>query len=358
MPAENDDSPAMPLADETLPALHLMRLMYQQWRSPALHAAVQLRIADVLSDGSLTAAELAEKTGSHAPSLYRLLRALAHIGVFTELDGPRFTNNAQSHLLRSDVAGSVADITMMTCGLMHGALTELAHTVRTGEPGFSRAYGMPMWQHLTEQDPAAGTQFNEAMNQASTAVNPSLVRAAALADSGVRSMVDVGGGRGGLLLALLDSSPSIERGVLFDQSSVIEEVRAVHGIASDERVELVGGDFFSAVPAGADLYVMKWILHDWDDEECVRLLNVCRQAMHTNSRLLVADVVIDPGRSDELTYAMDLEMLVSLGGKERTAAEFAAIYDAAGLRLTRIIPTASMYSLVEGVPHSNGQDSR
>ncbi|MEV0122287.1 methyltransferase [Streptomyces sp. NPDC050703] len=285
------------------------------------------------------------------------MRALAHIGVFTRLDETHFANNAESRLLRSDVSDSVADMVMTTCGLMHGAFTELLHTVRTGEPGFGRAHGVPMWAYLSERDPAAGARFNKAMAQASGVVDPSLVRAAALADSGVRSVVDIGGGRGGLLRALLDSSPHTERGVLFDRPAVIEDTRAESGITSDGRIELVAGDFFSAVPAGADLYVMKWILHDWDDEACVRLLNVCRQAMRGDSRLLAADAVIDPRRDDELVHGMDLEMLVSLGGKERTAAEFATLYDAAGLRLTRIVPTASMYSLVEGVPQSKGQDT-
>ncbi|WP_447034616.1 methyltransferase [Streptomyces sp. DSM 118878] len=357
MPTEEDDSLLVPSADGTPPLLTLMRLMYQQWRSPALYAAVELKIPDALGNRALTTAELAERTGAHAPSLYRLLRALAHIGVFTQLSEDRFANNAESHLLRSDVTGSVADAAVTNCGLMHGALTELAHTVRTGEPGFGRAHGMPMWPYLTEYDPAAGTRFNAAMAQASAAVVPSLVRAAALAGSAVRSVVDIGAGRGGLLRALLDSSPRTGRGVLFDRPSVIEEVRSDPDVTADGRVELVAGDFFSAVPVGADLYVMKWILHDWDDEACVRLLHVCRQAMHAGSRLLVADVVIDPRHSDELAYGMDLEMLVSLGGKERTAAEFAALYDEAGLRLTRVVPTASMYSLVEGVPQSNGQDS-
>src|SRR5882757_6575187 len=151
MSTENHDNAAVSLDDDTPPVLALMRLVYQQWRSPALHVVTQLRVADALGDDSLTVEQLAEKTGSHAPSLYRLLRALARIGIFTELDGFSFANNVRSQPLRSDAPGSVSEIALMTCGLMHGAFTELVHTVRTGEPGFERAYGMPMWRHLTEQ---------------------------------------------------------------------------------------------------------------------------------------------------------------------------------------------------------------
>lgn len=341
-------------ASGVLPLWVLMRLLYQQWRSPALYAAIQLGIADVLGDGRRTVMELAEATGCHAPSLYRLLRALARIGVFAEVDGSCFANSALSRLLRTGVSGSVSAMAGMTSGLMRGALGELVHSVRTGQPGFERVYGMPMWRYVTEHNPAAGAEFNAAMTQASTMVNPSLAQAADL--SGVRSVVDIGGGQGGLVRALLACHPGIQHAIVFDRPSVIDQVQLAQDPTPDERVQLVTGDFFAAVPAGADAYVMKWILHDWDDAACLRLLGACRRAMTPRSRLLVVELVIDPGRSDELAYAMDLQMLVTLGGKERTAAEFEALYDAAGLRLTRIIPTASMYCLIEGIPQRHGQD--
>ena len=338
-----------------MPLGALMQLLYQQWRSPAVYAATHLGIADLLGDGSRSVAQLAEVTGCHAPSLYRLLRALARIGVFVELDGQRFANSALSQLLRTDVSGSMAAMAAMTAGLMRGALGELVHSLRTGQPGFERAYGMPMWRYVTERNPAAGSQFNAAMTQASAVVNPSVARAVDW--SGVRSVVDVGGGQGGLLRALLACHPGIRHAILFDRPSVIDQLRAAGDTTRDERLELVAGDFFSTVPAGADGYVMKWILHDWDDAACVQLLGACRRAMTPTSRLLVVELVIDPDRSDELAYAMDLQMLAALGGKERAAGEFAALYDAAGLQLTRIIPTASMYCLIEGIPQNHGQET-
>jgi hypothetical protein len=348
-----DNGAAAPV-DGALALWSLMQLVYQHWRSPAVYAATELGVADVLGDESPTVVEVAEATGCHAPSLYRLLRALARIGVFVELDGRRFANSALLQLLRRDVAGSVSATVGMTAGLMRGALGELVHSVRTGRPSFARAYGMPMWRYLTERNPAAGAQFNAAMAQASTAVNPAIARAADL--SGVRSVVDVGGGRGGLARTILACHPDIESAIVFDQPHVIDQLRAAGEPPPGRRLQLVGGNFFSAVPSGADAYVMKWILHDWDDAACVRLLATCRRAMTPHSRLLAVDVVIDPNHSDELAYAMDLQMLVAPGGQERTAAEFAALYDAAGLRLTRIIPTASMYCLIEGVPQGTERD--
>jgi hypothetical protein len=344
--------------DAAPPLLALMQLLYQHWRSPAIYAATRLGIADVLADGSRTVTELAEATHSHAPSLYRLLRALARIGVFIELDGSRFANSELSSLLRSDVSGSLSAMAAMTSGLMWGALGELLHSVQTGESGFDKAYGLPMWRYLTERAPAVGAQFNAAMTEASTAVNLPIAQAADL--SGVGTLVDVGGGQGGLLTALLATHPGIERGILFDQPHVIDGVLAARGPALDARLQMVEGDFFTAVPAGADAYVMKWILHDWDDGACVQLLNNCRRAMASHSRLLVVELVVDPDRSDELAYALDLQMLVALAGKERTAAQFRELYDAAGLRLSRIIPSASMFSLIEGVPQATnrtGHDS-
>ncbi|MBV8994529.1 MAG: hypothetical protein JO287_12720 [Pseudonocardiales bacterium] len=208
---------------------------------------------------------------------------------------------------------------------------------------------------MTEHNPAAGAQFNAAMTQASAVVNPSIAQAMDL--FGVRSVVDIGGGQGGLLRALLACHPGIQHAILFDRPTVVDQVRATEDTTHDERLQLVAGNFFETVPAGADAYVMKWIVHDWDDAACLQLLGACRRAMTQTSRLLVVELVIDPDRSDELAYAMDLQMLAALGGKERTAAEFAALYDAAGLQLTRIIPTASMYCLIEGIPQGHGQES-
>jgi O-methyltransferase domain len=337
----------------TPPSLVLMRLLCQVWKPQAVHVAAQLHIAELLANGPRTVAELAEVTGTHAPSLYRLLRALSRIGIFAELDGSHFVNNELSQLLRPGVPGSLSMLGAMS--MERPAWSELLHSVQTGEPGFDKAYGMPMRQYFLECDPALSAMYNAAMASLSTEVDLPIAQAADL--SGVRTVVDVGGGYGGLLSALLATHSSIEKAILFEQPLVINEARTALGPVRDGRVQLIDGDFFTAVPTGADAYVMKWVLHDWDDAACLKIIASCRRAMASHSRLLAVEHVLDSDRDDEFAYFLDLEMLVNLAGKERTAAEFQALYDAAGLHLTRIIPTTSMFSLIEGIPRNNGKDA-
>lgn len=333
---------------EPSPLLMLTRLLSQHWKWEAIHVAARLRIAEALANGSRTVAELAKITGTHPASLHRLLRALACIGLFTELDGSRFVNTELSQLLRPNIPGSFSGIAQVNRDLMLRPWGELLYSVQTGEPGFDKAFGMPMWRYFAECDTGAGALFNEGMASFSTAVDVPIAQAAEL--SGVGTVVDVGGGRGSLLTTVLTAYPSIQKGILFDQPSVIEEARSLLGSTTDDRLELVGGDFFTAVPAGADVYIMRWILHDWNDAACINLLTNCRHAMLSHSRLLSAELIVNPDRNDELTYSYDLQMLILFGSKERTVEEFSALYDSAGLRLTRVIPTASNFSLLEGVP--------
>jgi O-methyltransferase domain/IclR helix-turn-helix domain len=337
--------------DQTTAQASLARSLNDLWKSRAIHVAVRLHLAEALADGPLTVAELATATGSHAPSLYRLLRNLARIGVFTELTEFRFANSKLSNLLRPNVAGSMyAMATMMSSDWWWCAWGELLHSVQSGEPGFNKAHGMSMWRYFAEHDPTAGEVFNTVMTDLSSMVSLPLAQAANL--SGVRTVVDVGGGHGGLLTTLLAIHPSIEKGILFDQPHVIDEAQITLGPVPDPRIQLIGGDFFTAVPVRADAYVMKWILHDWDDPTCVQILTNCRRVMPPHSRLLAAEYVLDPGQKNEEAYFQDFLMLILLPGKERTSAEFKALYDASGLRMTRIIPTASSLSIVEGVPKS------
>lgn len=336
----------------TPPPLVLMDLLSQLWKSQAIHVAARLHLAEALADGPRTVAELAKQTGAHAPSLSRLLPALARIGIFIRLDGSRFANNELSHLLRRDAPDSMYAMAMIGADWMWRAWGELLHSVQTGEPGFDKAHSMPMWRYFTERNPVAGALFDKAMTGLSAAVDSPVAQAADL--SGVGTVIDIGGGHGGLLTTLLATHPSIKKGILFDQPHVIDEARVALGTAPDGRVQLEGGDFFTTVPAGGDAYVMKWILHDWDDPACVQLLATCRRAMASHGRVLAAELVVDPDRSDEFAYFLDLQMLVNVTGRERTAAEFRELYKAAGLRLTRIIPTTSMLSLIEGMLVGNG----
>jgi hypothetical protein len=332
----------------------LMQLLAQPWKPRAIHVAARLHLAEALADGPCTVAELAGVSGTHAPSLYRLLRALAHIGIFTELDGLRFANSQLSHLLRPDVPGSMYVLAMTASDWSWHAWGELLHSVQTGRPSFDKVYGVPIWRYFKECDPESGTLFNKVLADFSVTANASIAQAVDL--SGVRTVVDVGGGHGGLLTTLLTTYSSIEKGILFDLPHVIDEAGAVLKSAWNARVRLESGDFFTDVPARADAYVMKWILHDWDDAACVQLLTICRRAMPSGGRVLAAELVIDPSHSDEGAYILDLQMLVHFTGRERTAAEFRKLYNAAGLHLTRIIPTTSTFCIIEGIPRVTAKD--
>jgi O-methyltransferase/IclR-like helix-turn-helix domain-containing protein len=344
------DTPPDPVAPH--PTMTLTRLIFQQWKWEATYVAARLNIAEALADGPRTVAELAKLTGTHAPSLHRLLRALSCIGIFAELDGSRFVNTELSQLLRPGVPGSFSALTKMDRNFALRSWGELLYSVQTGKPGFDKAHGMPMWRYYAECDPAGGALFNEGMASFSAAIDPPIAQAADLSE--VSTVVDVGGGHGSLLTTLLAAYPSIKKGILFEQPHVIDEARDALATVLNNQIELQCGDFFTALPAGVDVYVMKWILHDWDDTACLNILTACRHAMPAHGRLLAVEVVLDANQRDELVYSYDLQMLLLFGSKERTIEEYRCLYDAAGLRLTRVIPTSSMFSLIEGVPQSSG----
>ena len=337
----------------TPPPLVLRHLLIQLWKPQAVHVAARLGLAEALAEGPRTVAELAEMTGTHAPSLYRLMRALAYIEIFIELDGSRFANSELSHFLRADVSGSMNAMAMLVADWMWRSWGGLLHSVQTGEPSFDKVHGMPIWRYLAERDLEAGAIFNKVMTESTAAVSLSIAQAADL--SGAHTVVDVGGGHGSLLATLLEVYPSIKQGILFDQQHIIAEAQAALGSALGRRIRFEGGDFFADVPAGADVYMLKWILHDWDDTACVKVLTTCREAMAAHGRVLAVELVVDPDRSDEFTYFYDLAMLVNSIGRERTAAEYEALYESAGLKLTNIIPTASMFSLIEGISVDTGE---
>lgn len=334
----------------TTPApLVLMKLIGDYMPARCISVAAEFGIADQLKDGPKRIAELAEATETHAPSLHRLLRALAQIGIFAEIEPGCFTNTDLSTYLRSDIPGSMDAMARMWGGQWQWrSWGDLAHSVRTGKPAFDKFHGIPMWRYFVEQDPDAGAYFDQAMTGFSEAVNLPVARAYDFSDA--RSVVDVGGGHGSLLATILTAHPQIETGILFDQPQVVEEARRILETADlTGRCQFVAGDFFVAVPQGADIYVTKMILHDWSDEECVRILTNCRKAMRPGGRMLAAEIVLEPDNPDPFPYLLDLQMLVVITGRERTVGEFRTLYEAAGLRLTRVIPTASMFSLIEGI---------
>ncbi len=304
-------------------------------------------IADRLADGPCSADELAEATGLHAGSLRRLLRALCTVEVFTEQEDGRFAGTELSEQLR-DIPGSQRAWAIMLPEEGALAWADLEHSLRTGEPTFERAFGMDRWQHLAAH-PEAASRFNAAMVAGSRRLGAAVAEAGRFIDG--ERLVDVGGGNGGLLLEILKWRPSL-RGVIFDLPGGLEGARdRLRAEGLDGRCQLAEGSFFEAVPAGAEVYVMKNILHDWDDASCARMLERVAQAMTASSRLLVVERVLPERALSEPLHRRalmgDMQMMVVLGGRERSRSEYEALLGAASLRVAREAPLPEGFSALE-----------
>jgi hypothetical protein len=326
----------------------MFRLILGRFVSHLIYVAAKLELADQLKHGPRTVEELATAAEVQTPALYRVLRALASVGIFAETKDKRFKLTPLAATLQKGIPGSMHAVALMFGQkYLEDAWAQLLHGVKTGETPFLKTHGVHAFEYL-EQHPEALKIFGEAMTNVSSIENPAI--AAAYKFSGIRTLVDVGGGHGSLLAAILKANPKL-KGVLFDQPSVITRARqdrhvTAKGIA--ERCTLESGDFFGAVPKGGDAYVMKRVLHDWDDEQCAKILANCRAAMSERGRVLVAESVILPGNGPDRGKLLDMQMLV-MGGRERTKQEFAAVFKKAGLKLTRVVPTKCPLSIVEGV---------
>jgi len=316
------------------------------WISQAIYAAAKLGIADLVKEGPKPCEELAQATGTHPQTLYRLLRALASVGVFHEGKDGRFGLTPLAEYLQSGVPGSLRAFAIMQSELQYRAYGEVLHSVKTGETAFQRVCGQELFPYLT-QHPTAAAVFDEAMTGYTTQVAATV--AAAYDFSQFGTLVDVGGGHGTLLRAILQANPALQ-GVLFDLPHVTEDAKKrIAAAGLTERCSIIGGDFFAAVPTGGDAYLLKWIIHDWDEERAVTLLKNCHRAMAARSKLLVIEAVLPPGNTSFFHKWADLTMLVITGGRERTEAEYSALFAAADFQLTQIIPTASEMSIIEGV---------
>jgi hypothetical protein len=332
------------------PGPALARMINGYWLTQMIYTATRLGIADALAGGPQTAGRLAERCGAHARSLHRLLRALASLGVFAEAEDGRFTLTPMAELLRSDVPGSLRGFALYSGDPKqhrYRAWGDLHESVHTGEPAFRRLVGMPPFAYLAES-PDAAADFDAAMESYTAECVGAIL--AHYDFSRCANVIDVGGGHGRVLAEVLKKHASL-RGVVFDLPHVVERARALLGREGlSGRSECVGGDFFEAVPAGADLYLLKCIVHDWDDAEAVAILRSCRRAMTRDARLLLVEAVIPPGNDACLGKLMDVNMLVIHGGLERSRAEFAALLDKAGFALADVIITGSTVDLVEARP--------
>ncbi len=325
----------------------LLRMMTGYWISKAIHVAAELGIADLVRDGPKTSEELATRCGADPQALYRLLRALASVGLFAGEDGRRFGLTPLAELLRSDVPGSMRGLARMYGSEQYEAWGGLLDSVRSGEPAFDAVFGTSYFDYLAGSPEAAGI-FNEAMTGWTSQLAEAVVAAYQFDGSG--AVVDVGGGHGLLLATILRAHPT-SSGVLFDLPHVAASAEPLlrdAGVA--DRCSTVGGDFFESVPEGGAFYILAQILHDWDDERSRVILGNCRRAMLDDGKVLVVEQILPPANEPSLAKWLDLHMLVLLGGRERTEAEYAALLGDAGFELTRVVPTASGAGILEGVP--------
>jgi hypothetical protein len=339
-------TPSMP--PEAAAAQHVIQIATGFIVSTALQVAVRLGIPDRLAKGPKSAAELAAEAGVQEDPLYRVLRALASVGIFEESDGRRFALTLAGGLLRSGVPGSMQAMAMFMSSPFHlRVYSELMHSLKTGRPAVEKAMGMPVFEYFPK-DPELSEIFNNAMTSFSDIVIPAALSAYDF--GGIDTLVDVAGGHGAVLTAILKKNPGM-KGILFDLDHVIAGARGrieASGVA--DRLTTQSGDFFKAVPAG-DGYVMKHIIHDWDDDRASTILRNIRSAMGSGrGRVVLLESVIQPGNAPDFGKIVDIEMLAMPGGKERTEAEFRALFEKSGFRLSRIVPTQSPLSVIEAVP--------
>lgn len=326
--------------------LALLQMLTGYWISKALSVAAELGVADHLREGPRPSDDLATTCGVRAAPLYRLLRALASVGVFSEEEGG-FALTPSAELLCSDTPGSMRALARMYGAEQFRAWAGLEDSIRTGEPSFGQVFGTSYFEFL-ESHPRSSEVFNEAMTGWTTQLADAVTTTYDF--SGSDQVVDVGGGLGLLLSTILRANPTVA-GVLFELPHVAADATPFlekAGIA--DRCTTVGGDFFESVPDGGTTYVLAQILHDWDDEHCGVILGNCRQVIPSDGTLLVVEQVLPPANEPSLGKWLDLHMLVLLGGQERTESEYRSLLAAAGFELTRVLPTQSGASIVEAVP--------
>jgi hypothetical protein len=344
MASEKGPPPTLP------PQMLLYQMATGHYLSRALDLAARLGIADHLKGGARPVGELAQATATHAPSLNRVLRLLASHGVLAEQEDGRFALTPIGECLRTDVPGSAAAMVKLFAGArIQDNWKDLEHCVRTGEPAFrKRGIADP----FSTRDPEDAANFDAAMANLTRMI--AVAVAAAYDFTRFGTVVDVGGGNAALLIGLLNANP-ILRGIVFDLPAAAE--RATKNIAASgltERCEAIGGDFFDAVPSGGNAYLLKHVIHDWNDERAVAILRNCRRAIPPTGALLIVEGVypprIDASLESRGAAANDVNMLVNTGGRQRSEAEFRSLYEAAGFTLTRIVPTQARVCVIEGAP--------
>ncbi|GAA0624379.1 methyltransferase [Kutzneria viridogrisea] len=327
-------------------AFQLLRLSEGFGPARALQLAAEIGVADLLGDGPRDTKDLAGATSTHPDALYRLLRALAGVGVFTEVEPARFALTPVGDRLRADHSQSLRSWVLFQA-LFNGVYAEAGYSLRTGSATVPQVFGESLFDHLRTH-PEHGAIFNAAMGEHSRVMGQALAGSCDL--SAARQIVDVGGGNGAFLSAILHANPATT-GVVYDQPHLADaanELLAANGLA--ERCTFLGGDFLWSVPAGGDVYLLKGILHNWPDEQVLTILRNCRRALDTRSRLLLVDWVVPSGDTPHPSKFVDLAVLFVYGGRERTKDEYVTLLAEAGLRLTRVLDTESALNVLEVVP--------
>jgi len=318
--------------------------------SSALQVAARLKIADLLAKGPRTAAALASATGANEDALYRIMRVLAMLGIFSESSNRTFALTPAGETLRTDVPWSTHPMAIWLTDPFHFRVhADIMHSVQTGAPAGEKTVGMPVFEYFAK-NPEESEVFNNAMTAFSGSVAPAVTEAYDF--TGISTLVDVAGGHGEILMAILRQHPDM-RGILFDIEHVLAGARPrIAAAGMESRVATTSGDFFKAVPSGGDAYIMKHIIHDWPDDRAVVILRNIHRALanQPNGRVILLESIIQTGDQLDFGKLIDIEMLLLPGGRERTEAEFRRLFELAGFKLARVVPTRSPLSVLEARP--------
>jgi len=329
---------------ELPPSAQLMKFIVGKWISKPIYVVAELGIADILDGGPKSIDELAQLSQAHARSLYRVMRGLASVGIFSEIEEKHFELTPMADCLKTGAMRSIA--LMFNSDWNDKAWTHLIDSVRTGDTAFEKAHDMPIFDWL-EKNPQAAELLNEA--NAIKAVNSHRAIVDVYDFSGIHTLTDIGGGHGALMAEILVANPFM-KGAVADLPAVVRKAeKLIRARGLEDRCEAVACDFFKEIPAMSDAYLMSHILHDWTDEQCKIILRNCRKAMKPGSKLLIVEMVIPPGNGPSVAKLLDLEMLVITGGCERTETEFKELLESSGFRLSRIIPTEESVCVIEGI---------
>ena len=312
--------------------------------SRALTLAAELKIADTLKDSEKTASEIATELNLHSDSLYRLLRFLSSHNIFSENSNHQFSLTPLSQIMVSDASNSVhAYLDMLADKPPWESVKNMLHTIKTGEPSFEYLHGEKFFDYMSNH-PESNARFNAGMSCFSSPDDLNIVNAYDFGNN--NTIVDVGGGKGNFLASILSKHVNT-KGILYDQAEIVKEPVDIIRANTPERCEIMSGNFFESVPTGGDIYALKLILHDWNDEQVVKILQNCRTALPSHGKILVIEGIMLDGNQPDPHKQLDISMMLVFGGRERTQKEFDFLFKQADLNIHQIIPTPSRLSIIE-----------